>query len=152
MILYIHILYIIYIYIYQYIVCVYIHIYIHLHGTWSAYKFFEQNRSVPTSDSGRLRGSRAAPEHHPRAEPRGLEPWKMAIFPVKNGGLTGKESMRTWRNSSAEMVVHELPGLVNIQKSMENHHSLMGKSAINGNFSIAMFVYQRVSSTCQFVS
>ena len=75
-----------------------------------------------------------------------------AMFPVKNGGLTGKESMRTWRNSSAEMVVHELPGLVNIQKSMENHHSLMGKSAINGNFSIAMFVYQKVSSTFQFVS
>ena len=33
----------------------------------------------------------------------------MAMFPVKNGGLTGKESMRTWRNSSVEMVVHELP-------------------------------------------
>ena len=35
--------------------------------------------------------------------------------------------------------------LVNIQKAMENHYFLMGKSTINGPFSIAMLVYQRVT-------
>ena len=28
----------------------------------------------------------------------------------------------------------EIPGLVNIQKTMENHHVVMGKSTINGDF------------------
>ena len=40
--------------------------------------------------------------------------------------------------------------LVNVYITMENHHAntmlLMGKSTINGTFSIAMLVYQRVAT------
>ena len=41
---------------------------------------------------------------------------------------------------------YQMYPLVNIQKTMESHLFIIGKSTINGQFSIAMLVYQRASN------
>ena len=50
----------------------------------------------------------------------------------------------TWPVDLKWTKITTVPGLVNLQKTMERSTIFNGKSAVNGPFSIAMLVYQRV--------
>jgi hypothetical protein len=45
-----------------------------------------------------------------------------------------------------------LPGLVNLQKTMENHHFQWENPLVQWSFSIAMLNYQRVSKDTAFTT
>ena len=50
------------------------------------------------------------------------------------------------QNEAGKVMAHALYPLVNIQKTMENHHFLWVNPLSLWPFSIAMFVYQRVAN------